>query len=275
MGTMKRFSLTLFSTNSDVIRRAAVAGVDEVIVDWEFRGKEERQSGADTEINRNTPDDLRRVRACTDVTVLCRINACGPWTPGEVATAVEAGADEILLPMVRSCAEVEAVMKQVDGRCGLGILVETIGALSEAESLAALPLSRVYVGLNDLAIQRGHENIFTALVDGTVERIRRPFSTRFGFGGLTLPDCGHPIPCRLLMGEMARLDCDFSFLRRSFRKDIQGRDMAVEIPRLLDAIKQSRLRVPEAVAQDRRELQAAVRTWPYGSARQQEFLRNV
>jgi hypothetical protein len=132
----------------------------------------------------------------------------------------------------------------------------------------------VYVGLNDLAIQRGCANIFTALIDGTLERIRRPFVVRFGFGGLTLPDCGHPIPCRLLMGEMSRLHCDFSFLRRSFRRDMAGREMAVEIPRLLDTIRRSSLRPPETVTRDRQELQEAILAWPPAAGLPREPARN-
>jgi hypothetical protein len=164
--------------------------------------------------------------------------------------------------MVRTLKEVEKVLDQVRGRCGLGILVETVAATRLVDELARLPLSRVYVGLNDLAIERGTPSIFTPLLDGTLEDIRRPFRLPFGFGGLTLPERGYPVPCRLLIGEMARLRCDFSFLRRSFYRDIQGRNPAVEIPRLLEAIRRARLRTPEAVAKDRRSLEVAIRAWP-------------
>ena len=82
--------------------RYTEAGVDGFIVDWECKGKEKRQAGADTEINEDTPEDLRRVRAATNARVLCRLNQPGPWTAGEIEEAVAGGADEILLPMVRS-----------------------------------------------------------------------------------------------------------------------------------------------------------------------------
>jgi hypothetical protein len=118
------------------------------------------------------------------------------------------------------------------------------------------------VGLNDLAIDRACPNIFQAVIDGTVENIRQAFTVPFGFAGLTLPDRGFPIPCRLLIGEMARLKCQFSFLRRSFHRDIQGRDLVIEVPRLLDSLHQARLRSPAAVAQDHRHLEIAVRGWP-------------
>ncbi len=264
---MPPFTLVLFSTHPPFIRQAVKAGVGGIIVDWEHLGKADRQAFADTQINYDTLDDLRRVRGCTDATVLCRINDFGETIATEVEQAIGAGADEILLPTVRSVEEVERVLDRVGGRCGVGILVETVAAVRLADKLACLPIARVYVGLNDLAIERKAPNIFTAVVDGTLEQIREAFrDVPFGFGGLTLPDRGEPIPCRLIIGEMALLDCSFSFLRRSFYRDIQGRDPGVEIPRILEALEVARLRDPVAVDRDRLTLKEAIAGWPAGSA---------
>jgi 2-keto-3-deoxy-L-rhamnonate aldolase RhmA len=256
------FALLLFSTNPVMIRAAVASGVSAIIVDLETAGKAQRQAGADTEINYHTIEDLQRARAATSAPVICRINGLHPATGDEIEAVVEAGADEVLLPMVRSRVEVEAVMAMVKGRAKVGILIETDEAVRDAETLARLPLSRIYVGLNDLAIQRASPNIFMAVIDGTVERLRRTIDLPFGFGGLTLPDCGFPIPCRLLIAEMARLRCQFSFLRRSFHRDIQHRDMRVETQRLLEAIAGAHARTPKQVVEERRELEVAVRAWP-------------
>jgi hypothetical protein len=218
------FELVLFSTDPSLVKAMDLAGVDAFIVDWEHLGKAARQRGADTEINTDTAGDLRRVRGATRRRVICRINAFGPHTLDEVEAAISCGADEILLPMARSAAEVEAVLAMSAGRCGVGILVETVAAVDRASELARLPLSRVYVGLNDLAIDRGSTSIFAALADGTVDRVRRHFSVPFGLGGLTHPELGRPVPARLLIGEMARLACSFSFMRRSFHRDLRGRE---------------------------------------------------
>ena len=258
VNTTHQFSLTLFSTDCDFITQATAAGIDEILVDWEYIGKSERQMDADTQINQATITDLQRVRGCTNARVLCRINSFGSTTPDEIEAAVDAGVDEIMLPMVRTPAEVEAVLKQVDQRCGVGILVETVGAIQCLAELGQLPLARVYVGLNDLAIERGSPSIFSALFDGTVERIRSFFDVPFGFGGLTLPQFGNPIPCRLLIAEMARLNCHFSFLRRSFYRDIHGHDIAAEVPRLRQALAQARQRSPEHVQQDQAELMQTI-----------------
>ena len=259
--------MLLFSTDAAFIQEAVAARVDGIVVDWERLGKEARQASADTQIGSDTFDDLVRVRASTDALIICRINGYGDLTAEEAEKAIEGGANEILLPMVRTLEEVESVLKQVEGRCELGILVETLEATKLAEQLGGLPLSRIYVGLNDLAIERKTPNIFTAVIDGTVERIRRAIPLPFGFAGLTVPEGGHPIPCRLLMGEMARLRCDFSFLRRSFHRDIRGRHLAVEIPRIRAAIREAVARDDDAVANDRRALVSAVRAWNPGTER--------
>lgn len=254
------FELVLFSTDPQFISDAVSAGVDTIIVDWENAGKERRQAAADTQINYDTVDDLIRVRKSTDARVICRVNN-GTTTLTEVKDALAAGVDEILLPMVRSLEKVERVLDLVGGRCGVGILIETEEGVKLAGEFARLPLSRVYMGLNDLAIDRGTPNIFTALIDGTVERVRNEFKFNFGFGGLTVTGGGFPIPCRLLIGELARMKCSFSFLRRSFHRDIQGRQMMVEIPELRRALYEAGCRTAPEIDLDRKALKEKVIAW--------------
>jgi hypothetical protein len=255
------FDLFLFSTDPVTIRTALPGGLAGVVVDWERRGKRERQAGVDTQIGTDTREDLQRVRAATQARILCRIEGFGPTTEDDVEAAANGGADEVLLPMVRGPSEVEAVLEQVRGRMGVGILVETVDALRTLEDLSRLPCSRVYVGLNDLAIGRRSGNLFEAIADGTVASIRRHFRVPFGFAGLTLPGAGYPIPCRLVLGEMARLACGFSFLRRSFHRDVRGRDSAAAIASILSAFDAAGRRPPERIRMDAMELQEAIAAW--------------
>ncbi len=221
--------LVLFTTRREEIERALAAGIESIIVDWEWRDKETRQRGADTEINRDTADDLARLRDLGVPRRFCRINRFGPWTREEVETAVDAGATHLMLPMAERADDVEAFLGWTeaaagpDEPCRAGILVETEGGIETAPELARLPLDRVYVGLNDLRISRGAASLFEAVADGTVAHLRRVFAGhRFGFGGVTVVDGGAPVPCRLLLAEMARIGASFSFLRRSFKRDIAG-----------------------------------------------------
>ncbi len=261
---MTSFGLFLFATDPGTVSRNTEAGVDGFVVDWERLGKKARQAGADTEINADTPEDLRRVRAATKSRVLCRLNRSGPWTAGEIDEAVAGGADEILLPMARDPEEVREAIRLAAGRCGVGILVETVDAVRNAARLASLEISRVYVGLNDLSIERKSQSIFEALTDGLVDEIRPLFGVPFGVAGLTLPECGRPIPCRLLIGEMARLSCGFSFLRRSWRRDIAGRDPAAGFARIRSALEGAGRRSAAEIARDRADLVEAVLAAAHG-----------
>jgi hypothetical protein len=253
--------LVLFTTGSSAeqVRAALDAGIRSFIVDWEWRDKEERQRGADTEINRDGPDALELLRRLGAPRRSCRLNRSGAWTAGEVETAIAAGATDLFLPMVQRPSEAADLLALAAGRCRAGVLVETAEGVAAAPELARLPLDQVYVGLNDLAISRGSSQIFLAVTDGTVAALRRAFAPRrFGFGGLTVVDGGAPVPCRLLLAEMVRLDCDFTFLRRSFRRDVRGRDMAAELTRIHALARQLRQRCPSEVEADQAALTAAV-----------------
>jgi HpcH/HpaI aldolase/citrate lyase family len=234
------------------------AGATGIVVDWERRGKSIRQRGEGTQINADTPGDLSRMRAATEGRLLCRINGYGPWTAGEVDDAVARGADEVLLPMVRTAEEVDRTLDLVAGRCGLGILVETRDGVARVAELAARPLSRVYVGLNDLRIDRGSDQLFAPLVDGTVVAVRAAVDRPFGVGGLTLPEGGFPVPAWLLAAELVRLGADFTFLRRSFTADMVGRDPFVEVPRLLATVTELGRATPAEVAERQAAFASAV-----------------
>ena len=250
---LRRMDLFLFTTDPAWGRDVVAAGAAGLVVDWERRGKLRRQAGEGTQINADTPADLSRVRAATPGRLLCRINGFGPWTAAEIDEAVDRGADEVLLPMVRSPEEVDRTLDLAAGRCPVGILVETQAAVDRAAEFARRPLSRIYVGLNDLRIDRGSRELFRPLVDGTVEAVRAATGMSFGVGGLTLPGGGFPVPVDLLAAELVRTGADFTFLRRSFTADMAGRDPFVEVPRLLAHLEGLR----RADAAERAELRAA------------------
>ena len=260
-GLSDRFDLFVFSTDTSTIGESLAAGVRGVVVDWERVGKRHRQAGADTQIGEDTAADLARVRRETPAYTLCRIDNTPELLVAQIEEAIEIGVDELLVPMIRSATEVAGVLELVGGKCGVGILVETRAAFDELGEIAALPLSRAYVGLNDLAIDRRRPNIFEPLVDGTVDEIRAHFSVPFGIAGLTVVDRGAPIPCRLIVAELARLGCTFSFLRRSYHADIRGRDAHVEIPRLLAELERAGMRTAPEVEADRDALAEAVEAW--------------
>ncbi len=224
-----RLRLVLFEARPLQVQQALDAGIDSMIVDWEWRGKAQRQAGVDTEINSDTVADLQ---VLTDLAVTrryCRLDRQGRWLEKEVEEACAAGATDLILPMVRRPAEVESFLRRVNGRCRCGIMVETREAVAAGRDLATMGLDFVYVGLNDLAVDRGTSSIFEALIDGTVDKIRESFAeVEFGLGGVTVVDRGDPLPLPILLAELARHRCDFTFARRSYRADTKGRCLVAE-----------------------------------------------
>lgn len=244
--------LVLFETAPQAAAAALAAGVDGLIVDLEKAGKQRRQEGADTEINEHHAADLDLARQLGARLRFCRIEGPGLWRPSEVEEVIARGATHLWLPMVREAAEVTALLEQVAGRVAVGVLIETEAALGRLGTLAELPLCGAFVGLNDLAIERRARNLFAPLVDGTVERVAEAFAGRMlGFAGVTVVAGGAPLPARLLLAEMARLKASFGFLRRSFRRDVVGRDLQPEVARIRELFATMCGRSLERVALDR------------------------
>ena len=255
-----QLELLLFTHDPDYARAAVAGGMDAIVVDWEWRGKSGRQAGRDTEINRGIEADLSGMRAAlgTSGTLICRINNCDEVREHELERAVDLGADEIWLPMVRDIATVTAALERLRGRARLGVQVETADALDLGPALQALELARVYIGLNDLHIDLGRDSLFDPLADGTVQRFRDGYAGRFGVAGFTHPARGRPIPCRLLLAEMARMDCGFAVARRSFRADVPMPEIADTIGAVRGCYAQLSAREPLTVLRDHAALQDAL-----------------
>jgi hypothetical protein len=221
MKNISELDLMLFEVSLDGALSVLPYGISNFMLDWEFIGKHERQDGYDTEIAPVDVHLLSAIARIPETQTWCRINRYGSYTVNEIELAIDAGVNGIYLPMVTSPMEVEYFLRHVNGRSEVGILVETQAALDCIKDLSNFALDRVYFGLNDFAISRGGGSIFRALLDGSVECAREAFGeTKFGFGGITAVDAGLPVPCVYLIEEMERLDCQFSFLRRTYRADV-------------------------------------------------------
>jgi len=228
--------LMLFENDPEQARRALEYGIDSFLIDWEQKGKDQRQCGYDTQILPGTALDLEHIAAVPGAKAWCRLNRFGPWTADEVETA--------------------SYLEYIRGRCSAAILIETLEAAAITEALCELPLQKIYFGLNDFAISRGDSFLFKAVFDGTVESVRKHIggSVPFGFGGVTSIQRGTPIPCIHLIQELARLQCSFSFLRRSFKRDLKQQDPAIMVHDIEGYWTEQLLRTPEAVERDREQL---------------------
>lgn len=246
------FELILFTTDTVVAEQCLNAGVAAIIIDWENKGKDKRQNGYPTQINYDTTNDLINMRKNISGKIICRINKYNPdYSRDEIELAINSGADEIFLPMVDDKEEVCKVIDLIKDRCKIGILIETDNAVQNVKDFTTLPLSRVYIGLNDLHISRKSSNMFLPLIDNTVEKIKMHFdSVPVGVGGVTHPDEGSPIPAKLLLQHYTNLNMNFSFLRRAFLKDLNkygAQNLVQEIRKYL--VTASQTSVEETTAQ--------------------------
>lgn len=252
----------LFTAEPAYAAAAIAAGFAAVVVDWEWQGKADRQAGRGTQINHGTIDDLVALRRAAGDRVICRINNTPLGRDRECRLAIEHGANEIWLPMVRSPRELEQCLRAIDGRARLGTMVETREAMRLGREFAQLPLAHAYVGLNDYRIDNGHGRLFDPMVDGTIERFRDDYPGAIGVAGITRPDRGFPIPQRLLLAEMVRLGCAFGVARRVFRADIDLDRIGPAIAGIDMEVARLRSRTADEVAVDRVALAAAVAAMP-------------
>lgn len=248
--------LALFTTDPETALEAKSAGINRVVVDWETAGKASRQSGYSTEINNDCPDHVREIAGRLSIPVLVRIDHVDQsQVDRDIEVAIDCGAESIMFPMARTLSQVERFVDQIAGRARSVVQIETQDLVERIDDLSQIGWDSVYIGLNDLMISRKANWLWTPVLDGTVDRIFESLTGRqVGFGGVTVIGGGSPIPFPLLFAEMARLGCSMSFLRRSFNKEIVGRDMVKEITAiraLWDALVN---RDEEAVARDRESL---------------------
>lgn len=256
--------LFLFTSSPALACTAEEAGVDSVIVDWERLGKQQRQAGHDFEINHDSEEDARRLANQLEIPVTVRVNPLGPHTEEEIEKALDAGAQILMLPQSTHPSDVARFLDLVGDRARTLIQIETQQLVDRCEGLRELAWDYAHVGLNDLRISRNGSWLWEPLYDGTVEDVCRTLSERaVGFGGGTIIGGGEPIPFLHLLREMARLDCGMCILRRTFKSDLQGRDMRAEIEAFHAKLDAVRAREESAVRADHEALQEVLtRTHP-------------
>lgn len=257
--------LWLFVDDEPLAEAAGSFGVDGVVVDLETRDKAARQSDRNTQVTASTVDDVFVLRRHTDLPMMVRIDAVSDATPDQLDRVVRAGADEVLVPMVRTVDELDCVLDHVNGRVEVSCMVETTDVLEVLSDLALRPVRGFYVGLNDLGIERSTRTIFDAFVDGTVDEVvARLTPSPVGVAGLTHPEAGRPLPCRQLLDELVRLDASFTFLRRSFVAALRTWPGAEIVTAIRRSVEESRRRAAAQREHDREEFVETVRALPAG-----------
>lgn len=218
--------LMYITNRPEIAQIAETAGVDRIFVDLEYIGKADRQGGMDTVQSHHTLDDVKRIsEAITTAELLVRVNPIHDATneyvssEEEIGTAIDNGADIVMLPFFKTVDEVKRFISAVRGRAKTMLLLETPEAVEILDDLLCLEgIDSIHIGLNDLSLGYGMKFMFELLTDGTVERLCTKFREKnipYGFGGIASLGKG-TVPAEMIIKEHYRLGSTCAILSRSF-----------------------------------------------------------
>ena len=195
-------------------------GVDRIFIDMEYIGKDERQKGLDSVKNHHTIEDIKNVRKAISVAqLLVRVNPIHDGSENEINSAIDAGADILMLPMFKTVKEVETFIRLVDKRCKICLLLETKEAVEIIDDIIQLDgIDEIHIGLNDLHLSYGLKFMFELISNGVVETLCNKFKKKgitFGFGGISKLGVGD-VPAEYIIAEHYRLGSSMAILSRSF-----------------------------------------------------------
>ena len=236
-------NLMYITNRPEIAQIAEENGVDWIFVDMEFIGKDNRQGGLDTVQNHHTIQDVRRVKASVKkAKVLVRVNPIHKAmlhvdgtiaymdSKTEVESAIEAGADILMLPFFHSVEEVKEFVYLVqnannqmerygNNRAQACLLLETPEAAILLDEILNVPgIDMIHIGLNDLHLAMGMKFMFQLLTDGIVEQLTKKIKAKgipFGFGGIASLH-GGALPGSYVLKEHYRLGSSMVIVGRSF-----------------------------------------------------------
>lgn len=218
--------LMYITNRTEIAQIAETAGVDRIFVDLEYIGKTERQGGMDSVQSHHTLDDVKKIsQAISTAELLVRVNPIHDATDEyssseeEVATAIENGADIIMLPFFKTVEEVKRFISVVNKRARTMLLIETPEAVKIIDDILSIDgIDFIHIGLNDLSLGYGKKFMFELLSDGTVEKLCTKFREKdipYGFGGIASLGRGM-VPAEMIIKEHYRLGSTCAILSRSF-----------------------------------------------------------
>lgn len=252
------------TSDPEVAQIADRAGVAQVMVDLEYIGKAERQAGYDGHQAHHSIEDIARVaQVVTRAETMVRVNPIGDHTAEEVAEALKAGAQRLMLPMFYTREDVVAFFDIVGRRVPVTLLVETPAALADLETYIGELRDRdsIHFGLTDLTLGLHLGFVFEPLAWGFLEdpcRICREAGVPFGIGGVSRAGFGE-LPAELILGEHVRLGSTAAILSRAFRNQ-QGDSLATSLGDLAQVVARFQAQSPSQLQDNREKLIDRVRS---------------
>lgn len=208
----------LFITNKpDIARFVEQCGVTRIFIDLESREKVERQGHLDTVISQHCFDDIKAVKSVlASAELLVRLNPTYEFSREEIESAIQKGADIIMLPMCRTINEIKAYGELIGGRAKFIPLVETIAASKIVKEICELDcVDEIHIGLNDLHLEFGLSFMFELIANGYVDDMVKGCTKPFGVGGIARVGQGE-VPGEMVMSQHVRLKSSAVILSRAF-----------------------------------------------------------
>ncbi len=217
------------------------SGIDDIMIDLEVIGKEERQKGLNTVKSNHHVEDISCIKEKLHTAkCLVRINPIYENSKKEINEVINRGADIVMLPMFKEKEEVERFIDMVAGRAQTYLLLETTQALTRVnEIIKTKEIDAIHIGLNDLSIGLGLKFLYEPLIGGIVEYLAQKIKSehiRFGFGGISKIERS-----KYILSEHFRLGSEMVILNRHFRnyketyeEIVSSTDLKSEITKLDD-----------------------------------------
>ena len=157
-----KFNYIAITNNFKLAEQLDRAGVQQIMVDLENIGKSDRQKSTNAVINYHQVSDIVRIKSHVNkAKIICRINGFYAGTFNEIDSAIEAGADSIMIPMIRNLNDFTAIVEYVGERVKILPLIETPYSLLKIDEILSIcKPEQIHFGLNDLSIGFGLSNIF-------------------------------------------------------------------------------------------------------------------
>lgn len=196
-------------------------GIQQIMVDTEIMGKVERQGHKDTIISDHSLNDIIALKNLSlEAEIICRVNPFHNKTFEEIDTAIQNGADVIMIPMITSMENYQSMVDRIHGRAKVLPLIETPYSFFKlSEILDYSKLTQIHFGLNDLCISLGMKNLFEVLLSQTFQDTVSNLKTSGlikGIGGIGDPQISQKVSPLALLNRYMKCGSNSVILSRSF-----------------------------------------------------------
>lgn len=213
------FNYIAITNNPEQAKALSSCGIQQIMIDIEIIGKVERQGHKDTIISDHSLSDISLLKNHNlDSDVICRVNPYYDGSFKEIDTAIDNGADLIMIPMITEIDNYKSMVDRIGDRVEVIPLIETPYSLFKLpEILDYSKLNQIHFGLNDLCISLGMKNLFEVLLSVTFQNSIKNVEVQIkGVGGIGDPQVGQKVSPMALLNSYMKCNSNSVILSRNF-----------------------------------------------------------